>query len=56
MQLERERLDLRSQVSLLKESKETVEEELKVRSTASVRNAEEVSQQRAEASALRCDG
>lgn len=51
--LERERLDLRSQVSLLKESKETVEEELKVRSAASVRNAEEVAQQRAETSALR---
>ncbi|MEQ2272302.1 hypothetical protein XENORESO_018414, partial [Xenotaenia resolanae] len=51
--LERERLDLRSQVCLLKESKEAVEEELKARSTALVQNTEDVTQQRAEASALR---
>ncbi|KAM4738801.1 centrosomal protein of 135 kDa isoform 1-T1 [Anableps anableps] len=51
--LERERLDLRSQVCLLKESKQAMEEELKVRSTASVQNVEEVAQQRAEASSLR---
>ncbi|MEQ2304804.1 hypothetical protein AMECASPLE_031148, partial [Ameca splendens] len=51
--LERERLDLRSQVGLLKESKEAVEEELKARSTALVQNTEDVAQQRAEASALR---
>ncbi|XP_038136646.1 centrosomal protein of 135 kDa isoform X1 [Cyprinodon tularosa] len=51
--LEQERLDLQSQVFLLKESKEAVEEELKVRSTASVQNAEVVAQQTAEASTLR---
>ncbi|XP_042339694.1 centrosomal protein of 135 kDa [Plectropomus leopardus] len=51
--LERERLDLRSQVCLLKENREAAEEELKVRSSALVQNAEEVSQQRAEANALR---
>uniref|UniRef100_UPI003AAA4C84 centrosomal protein of 135 kDa n=1 Tax=Centroberyx gerrardi TaxID=166262 RepID=UPI003AAA4C84 len=51
--LERERLDLRSQVCLLKESREAVEEELKVRSTAMVQNAEETAQQRAESNALR---
>ncbi|XP_028259156.1 centrosomal protein of 135 kDa isoform X2 [Parambassis ranga] len=51
--LERERLDLQSQVCLLKESRQTAEEELKVRSTALVHNAEEVAQQRAEANALR---
>uniref|UniRef100_I3J481 Centrosomal protein 135 n=1 Tax=Oreochromis niloticus TaxID=8128 RepID=I3J481_ORENI len=51
--LERERLDLQSQVSLLKESKEAAEEELKVQSAAMVHNAEEVAQQRAESNALR---
>ncbi|XP_008301652.1 centrosomal protein of 135 kDa [Stegastes partitus] len=51
--LERERLDLRSQVCLLKENREAAEEELKVRSVALVHNAEEVAQQRAEANALR---
>ncbi|XP_061593989.1 centrosomal protein of 135 kDa isoform X2 [Cololabis saira] len=51
--LERERLDLRSQVCLLKERREAAEEELKVRAAALVHNAEEVTQQRAEASALR---
>ncbi|TKS75034.1 Centrosomal protein of 135 kDa [Collichthys lucidus] len=51
--LERERLDLRSQVCLLKENREATEEELKVRSTALVQNAEEVAQQRAECNALR---
>uniref|UniRef100_A0A3Q3WID1 Centrosomal protein 135 n=1 Tax=Mola mola TaxID=94237 RepID=A0A3Q3WID1_MOLML len=51
--LERERLDLRSQVCMLKESKEAAEEELKARSAAVVQNAEEVAQQRAECNALR---
>uniref|UniRef100_A0A3Q4G5D4 Centrosomal protein 135 n=1 Tax=Neolamprologus brichardi TaxID=32507 RepID=A0A3Q4G5D4_NEOBR len=51
--LERERLDLQSQVSLLKENKEAAEEELKVQSAAMVHNAEEVAQQRAESNALR---
>ncbi|XP_026161092.1 centrosomal protein of 135 kDa isoform X2 [Mastacembelus armatus] len=51
--LEQERLDLRSQVCLLKENREAVEEELKVRYAALVQNAEEVAQQRAESSALR---
>lgn len=53
VQLERERLDLQSQVSLLKESKEAAEEELKVQSAAMVHNADEVAQQRAESNALR---
>lgn len=53
VQLERERLDLRSQVCMLKESKEAAEEELKARSAAVVQNAEEVAQQRAECNALR---
>lgn len=53
VQLERERLDLRSQVCLLKENREAVEVELKVRSAALVQNAEEVAQQRAESNALR---
>ncbi|XP_043985251.1 centrosomal protein of 135 kDa [Gambusia affinis] len=47
--LERERLDLRAQVCLLKDGKEAVEEELKVRSIAS----EEVAQRLAEANSLR---
>ncbi|KAI3369003.1 hypothetical protein L3Q82_025978, partial [Scortum barcoo] len=51
--LERERLDLRSQVCLLKENKEAVEGELKVRSAALVQNTEEVTQHRAESNALR---
>ncbi|XP_076582514.1 centrosomal protein of 135 kDa [Chaetodon auriga] len=51
--LERERLELRAQVCLLKESREAVEDELKVRSAAVVQNAEEVAQQRAESNALR---
>ncbi|XP_039984981.1 centrosomal protein of 135 kDa isoform X2 [Xiphias gladius] len=51
--LEQERLDLRSQVCLLKESREAVEEELKVRCAGLVQNAEEVAQQRAESNALR---
>ncbi|KAL7397610.1 hypothetical protein ABVT39_024981 [Epinephelus coioides] len=51
--LERERLDLRSQVILLKENREAAEEELKVRSAVLAQNAEEVSQQRVEANALR---
>ncbi|XP_004557212.3 centrosomal protein of 135 kDa isoform X1 [Maylandia zebra] len=51
--LERERLDLQSQVSLLKESKEAAEEELKVQSAAMVHNGEEVAQQRVESNALR---
>lgn len=38
---------------LLKENREAVEEELKVRSAAVVQNAEEVAQQRAESNALR---
>ncbi|XP_014024490.1 centrosomal protein of 135 kDa isoform X1 [Salmo salar] len=51
--LERERLDLRSQVSVLKEGRVAIEEELKARSTALVHTAEETAQQRAESSALR---
>ncbi|KAM4548689.1 centrosomal protein of 135 kDa isoform 2-T2 [Odontesthes bonariensis] len=51
--LERERLDQRSQLCLLKESREAAEEELTVRSAALVHNAEEAAQQRAEANALR---
>ncbi|XP_037627131.1 centrosomal protein of 135 kDa isoform X1 [Sebastes umbrosus] len=51
--LERERLDLRTQVCLLKGNREAVEEEMKVRSAALVQNAEEVSHQRAESNALR---
>ncbi|XP_029905764.1 centrosomal protein of 135 kDa isoform X2 [Myripristis murdjan] len=51
--LERERLELRSQVCLLKEGKEAVEEELKARSTVMVQNAEDAVQQRAESNALR---
>uniref|UniRef100_A0A8C9YGI1 Centrosomal protein 135 n=1 Tax=Sander lucioperca TaxID=283035 RepID=A0A8C9YGI1_SANLU len=53
--LERERLDLRSQVCLLKENRTAVEEELKVRCAALVHNAEEVSHQRAESNALRLE-
>ncbi|KAM9385560.1 centrosomal protein of 135 kDa isoform 2-T2 [Pholidichthys leucotaenia] len=51
--LERERLDLQSQVCALKESRQAAEDELKVRSATLVHNAEEVAQQRAESNALR---
>ncbi|CAK6956095.1 LOW QUALITY PROTEIN: centrosomal protein of 135 kDa [Scomber scombrus] len=51
--LEREKLDLRSQVCLLKEGRDAVEQELKVRSVALVQNAEDTAQQRAESNALR---
>ncbi|XP_068175066.1 centrosomal protein of 135 kDa isoform X2 [Antennarius striatus] len=51
--LEREQLDLRSQVCLLKENREAVEEELKVRCAVMVQNAEKVAQERAESNALR---
>ncbi|XP_034565716.1 centrosomal protein of 135 kDa isoform X3 [Notolabrus celidotus] len=51
--LERERLDLRSQVCLLKENREAAEEELKVRCAAVMQSSEEVTQQRAESNALR---
>ncbi|XP_037325419.2 centrosomal protein of 135 kDa [Pungitius pungitius] len=51
--LERERLELRSQVGLLQENREAAEEELRLRSAAVVQNAEEVSHQRAQTSALR---
>uniref|UniRef100_A0A8C6UF99 Centrosomal protein 135 n=1 Tax=Neogobius melanostomus TaxID=47308 RepID=A0A8C6UF99_9GOBI len=52
-QLERERLDLRAQVCLLKESREAVEDELKTRCAALAQNTEETVQQKAEASTLR---
>ncbi|XP_062858185.1 centrosomal protein of 135 kDa isoform X2 [Trichomycterus rosablanca] len=51
--LGRERADLRTQVAVLKESREAVNEELKARSAALLKNAEEMAQQRAESSALR---
>lgn len=51
--MEQERLDLFSQVSLLKESKEALEEELKVQSAAVVLNADDVAQQRVESNTLR---
>ncbi|XP_072246045.1 centrosomal protein of 135 kDa [Leuresthes tenuis] len=51
--LERERLDQQSQLRLLKESKEAAEEELTLRCAALVHNADEATQQRAEANALR---
>lgn len=51
--MEQEKLDLRAQVCLLKERREVAEEELKVQSAALIYNAEEVTQQRAEAGALR---
>uniref|UniRef100_A0A1A8EXD4 Centrosomal protein 135 n=1 Tax=Nothobranchius korthausae TaxID=1143690 RepID=A0A1A8EXD4_9TELE len=51
--LERERLDLQSQVCLLKESRDAAEKELKVRSSVLVHNTEEVTHQRAEANSLR---
>lgn len=51
--LEREKADLRTQVSVLKESRDAVERELKAQSTVMVQNIEEAAQQRAESSALR---
>ncbi|CAL1592976.1 unnamed protein product [Knipowitschia caucasica] len=51
--MDSERLDLRAQVCLLKESREAVEEELKTRCAALAQNTEETVQQKAEASALR---
>ncbi|KAG7458398.1 hypothetical protein JOB18_016435 [Solea senegalensis] len=51
--LEEEKLHLQSQVCLLKESKEAVEEELRVRSGSLVQNVEFEAQQRAESNALR---
>uniref|UniRef100_A0A1A8CEH2 Centrosomal protein 135 n=1 Tax=Nothobranchius kadleci TaxID=1051664 RepID=A0A1A8CEH2_NOTKA len=51
--LERENLDLQSQVCLLKESRDAAEMELKVRSSVLVHNTEEVTHQRAEANSLR---
>lgn len=53
LQLERERSDLRVQVSMLKQRAETVEGELSARTSAMVQNAEETAQQRAESGALR---
>ncbi|RVE73808.1 hypothetical protein OJAV_G00034970 [Oryzias javanicus] len=51
--LEQERLDLRSQLSALKESGKAADDQLKLRSAALFQNAEEASQLRAEANALR---
>lgn len=51
--MERDRLDLRSEVHLLKERREALEQELKSRATAAHQNAEEVAQERAESNALR---
>ncbi|TNM87525.1 hypothetical protein fugu_005746 [Takifugu bimaculatus] len=51
--LERERLDQRSEVHLLKERREALEQELKSQSAAALQNAEEVAQERAESNALR---
>ncbi|XP_027001928.2 centrosomal protein of 135 kDa isoform X4 [Tachysurus fulvidraco] len=51
--LERERSDLRTQVSVLKESRVALEDELKARSAALLQNAEEMAQQRSENSTLR---
>lgn len=51
--LERERADLRTQVTVLKESRVAFEGELKARSAALLQNAEEMAQHRAESSALR---
>ncbi|XP_008305394.1 centrosomal protein of 135 kDa isoform X3 [Cynoglossus semilaevis] len=50
--LEKEKLELHSQVSLLKESRKTVEEELKVQSATLVQNQEEAVQQRDESNAV----
>lgn len=52
-QLELERLELRSEIHLLVERREALEQELKSRSTAALHNAEEVAQERAESNALR---
>ncbi|XP_041912924.1 centrosomal protein of 135 kDa [Alosa sapidissima] len=51
--LERERMDLRVQVSMLKQRAETVEAELGARTSVMVQSAEETAQQRAESGALR---
>ncbi|KAL2089887.1 hypothetical protein ACEWY4_014575 [Coilia grayii] len=51
--LERERTDLRVQVSMLKQRAETVEAELSARTSAMVQSVEETAQQRAETGALR---
>ncbi|KAF6733117.1 Centrosomal protein of 135 kDa [Oryzias melastigma] len=51
--LEQERLDLQSQLSMLKESGKAADDQLKLRSAALFQNAEEASQLRAEANALR---
>ncbi|KAA0708654.1 Centrosomal protein of 135 kDa [Triplophysa tibetana] len=51
--LEREKADLRTQVSVLKENRAAFEKELQARSTIMVENAEEAVQQRAESCALR---
>uniref|UniRef100_A0A3B3BWX3 Centrosomal protein 135 n=1 Tax=Oryzias melastigma TaxID=30732 RepID=A0A3B3BWX3_ORYME len=52
VQLEQERLDLQSQLSMLKESGKAADDQLKLRSAALFQNAEEASQLRAEANAL----
>lgn len=52
-QLKREKLDLRSEIHLLKERREALEQEVKSRSTAALQNAEDVAQERAESNALR---
>ncbi|XP_056620365.1 centrosomal protein of 135 kDa isoform X2 [Triplophysa dalaica] len=51
--LEREKADLRTQVSVFKENRAAFEKELQARSTVMVQNAEEAVQQRAESCALR---
>uniref|UniRef100_H3DJV3 Centrosomal protein 135 n=1 Tax=Tetraodon nigroviridis TaxID=99883 RepID=H3DJV3_TETNG len=51
--LELERLELRSEIHLLVERREALEQELKSRSTAALHNTEEVAQERAESNALR---
>ncbi|XP_062412603.1 centrosomal protein of 135 kDa [Sardina pilchardus] len=51
--LERERMDLRVQVSMLKQRAESVEAELRTRTSVMVQSAEETAQQRAESGALR---
>ncbi|XP_041647800.1 centrosomal protein of 135 kDa [Cheilinus undulatus] len=51
--LEQERLELCSQVCLLKENREAAEEELRVQSAALIQSAEGITQQRVESNALR---
>lgn len=51
--LEREKADLRAQVTVLKESRVVVEKELKAQSAVLLQNVEEATQQRVESSALR---